>query len=319
MVNTRFWSDSYVCDLDPTEKYLFLYFLTCSLTSICGIYEIPIRNIAFETGIDKEMVEKILKRFERDGRMIYRNGWIAIKHFARHQMLNPKIVAGIRYELEKVPKDLAEYIDFEFKEKKVKPMRQKLTPKKRKLILEKEGYKCRFCSSTKDLEIDHIVPVIAGGKSVEENLQVLCSKCNGKKNAELRWNRNGDVIYIPPTKMGGLSDSNSNSNLNLNSNLNNAAEMNSAGIAEVIKLFEEVNPNASEWYRNKTQRAAVKWLLEKVGREPLERLVKKLPQITSQKFAPKITSPHELKRDWAKLGLFLKQEGKLTASGRGIA
>ena len=39
------------------------------------------------------------------------------------------------------------------------------------------------------LHIDHIVPVINGGKSVESNLRVLCDKCNLKKGR-----RNDDEI-----------------------------------------------------------------------------------------------------------------------------
>lgn len=34
------------------------------------------------------------------------------------------------------------------------------------------------------LQIDHIVPVAKGGKTVESNLQVLCSRCNGSKGAK---------------------------------------------------------------------------------------------------------------------------------------
>ena len=35
------------------------------------------------------------------------------------------------------------------------------------------------------LHIDHIIPVSKGGKTVESNLQVLCSKCNGRKSSKL--------------------------------------------------------------------------------------------------------------------------------------
>ena len=56
MVNTKFWDDTYIVTLDPIEKLLYLYFLTNPLTNICGIYEIQLRRVAFDTGIDKEVV-----------------------------------------------------------------------------------------------------------------------------------------------------------------------------------------------------------------------------------------------------------------------
>ena len=71
MINTKIWSDNYFEELDPTEKLLFLYFLTNIYTNICGIYEIPLKIIAVETGIDKEMVKKILQRFESDKKIFY--------------------------------------------------------------------------------------------------------------------------------------------------------------------------------------------------------------------------------------------------------
>ena len=62
-IDTKFWTDTYITNLDPIEKLLFLYALTNPHTNIAGIYEISIKQIAFDTGIDKEMVEKIFQRF----------------------------------------------------------------------------------------------------------------------------------------------------------------------------------------------------------------------------------------------------------------
>jgi len=109
-----------------------------------------------------------------------------------------------------------------------------------------------------------------------------------------------------------------NPNLNLNSNPNpKVADPQSAEIVEIIKLFEDINPNYLEWYGNKTQRAAVKFLINAVGFDSLKSLVTKLPEITARKFAPKITTPFELKRDWAKLKLFIEQE-KIRSTDRVI-
>lgn len=59
-INTKFWSDNFIIELNPLDRYLFLYFLTNEHTNIAGIYELPLRTISFETGIEKDMLEKMI-------------------------------------------------------------------------------------------------------------------------------------------------------------------------------------------------------------------------------------------------------------------
>ena len=55
----------------------------------------------------------------------------------------------------------------------------------RKNLIAREG-KCKKCSSTDNLTIDHIIPVSKGGsKHGKHNLQVLCAKCNYRKADKL--------------------------------------------------------------------------------------------------------------------------------------
>jgi len=108
-VDTKFWDDNYIMDKDPIEKLLFLYLLTNTLTNIIGIYEISIKRIAFDTGIDKEMVLKILERFEIDNKIKYENGWVIIKNFTRYQLDNPKINAGIKILLKEISTNLIKW------------------------------------------------------------------------------------------------------------------------------------------------------------------------------------------------------------------
>lgn len=109
MVDTKFWDDNYSSNLDPIEKLLFLYFLTNTSTNISGVYEIPIKKIAVETGIDKEMVLKILDRFSKDGKVFYYNGWLCLKNFVKNQNQNsPKVQAGIKNEIGLIPRDILE-------------------------------------------------------------------------------------------------------------------------------------------------------------------------------------------------------------------
>jgi len=270
-VDTKFWDDNYIIEKDPVEKLLFLYLLTNTLTNIIGIYEISINRIAFDTGIDKDMVIKILERFEADDKIKYENGWIAIKKFISYQQDNPKIRAGISYELKKVPQSLIDFIDIldyeptekEFKGKKVhKNLREK--------ILKKYDDKCCFCGSKDNLEIDHIIPVFQGGTNDEDNLRVLCQSCNGKRNAGLRWNKEkngwdmgtpsenmgtpsekmGTPLILKPNNnntskdgsaMGSLSHPNPNPNPNLNTNTNTKGDvLCESKIVEIVdKSLEE--------------------------------------------------------------------------------
>ena len=63
--------------------------------------------------------------------------------------------------------------------------RGKVSNRLRFAIYQRDRYRCRNCGrKTDDLEIDHIIPIAKGGKSIPNNLRVLCSKCNGKKGAK---------------------------------------------------------------------------------------------------------------------------------------
>ena len=104
MIDTRFWSDTYISDIDPLEKLLFLYFLTNPFANICGIYEIPIKQISLDTGIDKNNIEKVfLPRLKKARKIFYTDGWVYVKNFIKHQSSSPKIIEGIENGKSLVP------------------------------------------------------------------------------------------------------------------------------------------------------------------------------------------------------------------------
>ena len=71
-------------------------------------------------------------------------------------------------------------------EYKSKGQRKLMTQELRRKVIERDNYTCQNCGKYMPdevgLQIDHIVPISKGGKSVFSNLQVLCSKCNGSKS-----------------------------------------------------------------------------------------------------------------------------------------
>ena len=114
IVNTKFWDDSYILNLKPIEKLVFLYLLTNPLTNISGVYELPLERVAFDTGILREKIEAIFQRFEQDRKIVRLKGWVGIVNFIKHQTLNPKVKQGIVSELKRAPKELADSLSIDY-------------------------------------------------------------------------------------------------------------------------------------------------------------------------------------------------------------
>ena len=109
MLNTKFWSDSWIRQkLNPLDRYLFIYFLTNEHANICGIYELPIETIAFETGLDERDLEKSLLPRLRP-KIYYKNNWVIIPNFPKHQNYqSPTVLEGIKRELSLIPKEISQ-------------------------------------------------------------------------------------------------------------------------------------------------------------------------------------------------------------------
>lgn len=56
----------------------------------------------------------------------------------------------------------------------------------RRLVLERDAYRCKLCESYFDLTVDHILPESKGGGLELSNLQTLCRSCNSKKGVKIR-------------------------------------------------------------------------------------------------------------------------------------
>lgn len=106
IIDTKFWDDSYIIKLNPYEKLLFLYFISCPLANLCGIYEIDLKRISFDIGLDINTILGVLKRFQNDGKIFYIDGWIFVRNTKKHQNSSPMVKIGIERELNSVPEKI---------------------------------------------------------------------------------------------------------------------------------------------------------------------------------------------------------------------
>ena len=93
VVDSSFWTDGKVDEFTPEDKYFMLYLLTNPFSRQLGIYEISIKQMAFQLGYSKDSVMALLERFEKKYGIIIVSQEtsvtveIAILNFLRHSVM----------------------------------------------------------------------------------------------------------------------------------------------------------------------------------------------------------------------------------------
>lgn len=113
-VQTRMWrEDDWFQSLDTDARLLFIYLFTNPSASICGLYRLPIRTMAFESGLSVERVKELLDQFSAANKAHYADGVIWVVRMRENQ-LPGKISKFVEVRLDK---DLAAIPDCELKRK----------------------------------------------------------------------------------------------------------------------------------------------------------------------------------------------------------
>lgn len=69
--------------------------------------------------------------------------------------------------------------------------RKRVSKTLRQTIAAQAGYRCGYCLTPQSvtampMHVEHLVPVAAGGTTIEDNLWLACALCNGYKGAQTR-------------------------------------------------------------------------------------------------------------------------------------
>lgn len=91
------------------------------------------------------------------------------------------------YHMEDISRLLSKVYEEEKQKNSKEYQRKAMTPTMRYNVMKRDGFRCVLCGRSADdgvtLEVDHIIPVSKGGKTVMSNLQTLCWDCNrGKRD-----------------------------------------------------------------------------------------------------------------------------------------
>lgn len=127
-ISTSFWDDEWIASLDPSEKLLYLYFMTNPLTNIAGIYKITERRISFDTGFNTSTIQHIMAKFEKAEKVFRHGEWVIIPSWPKHQKVNERDNnrKGINAILRSLPDEIFALLDgcgyrYEFMDQVARP------------------------------------------------------------------------------------------------------------------------------------------------------------------------------------------------------
>lgn len=120
-----------------------------------NIFELNLNKDEIDDYINEQQIEKYKEELKADELKK------ALKQIARQRLVEEGVIFDEEHKRPYIPRDIVG------------------------LVYMRDGGRCRECGSTKNLQLDHIIPFSKGGSSELENLQLLCKECNLKKGAKI--------------------------------------------------------------------------------------------------------------------------------------
>ena len=106
-LHTRMWSsDQWFADLTPERKLLFIYLFSNERASVIGLYELPVRVMCFETGLERDVILQALDAFAQADKVHYdaNTGVVWVRNMFKYQgSTSPKLKERIKADLKAVP------------------------------------------------------------------------------------------------------------------------------------------------------------------------------------------------------------------------
>lgn len=102
-VDCATWDDAWFAELDPRAKLFFLYLVTNRRSTSCGAYEITVRQMAFETGLAADEIERWLHEWAPRVMWWPAHQIVWLRNFVRYQVYNEKMRINARGLVARLP------------------------------------------------------------------------------------------------------------------------------------------------------------------------------------------------------------------------
>jgi hypothetical protein len=112
-VHIKYWQDPFVENLQPLQRYFYLYLMTNSKTTQCGCYEISSKLIEYETGLSQEQINSFIELLEKNNKIKFNkdtNEFLLVNWLRHNSFASPKVKACISKELKNIKNQV--FIDY---------------------------------------------------------------------------------------------------------------------------------------------------------------------------------------------------------------
>ena len=112
-VHISFWQDPFIEELEPMQKYFYLYLMTNSKTTQSGCFEISNKLIKYETGLSQKEIDSFIELFTDNKKIVYSadtNEFLILNWLKHNSFKSPKVKSCIQKEIENIKNE--KFIDF---------------------------------------------------------------------------------------------------------------------------------------------------------------------------------------------------------------
>ena len=111
-ISTSIWSDDWFDSLSEREQLLYLYLLSNEHTNAAGVYPCTLKNIRSERGLEREEIERIMKKFADAGKAFHYKGYVIIPKWLKHQKVGQRstMFLGAQRVLKNLPAEIQAFI-----------------------------------------------------------------------------------------------------------------------------------------------------------------------------------------------------------------
>ncbi len=118
-INTTIWDKSWFRKLSSDARLVYIYLLTCPLSSISGVFEVADERIEFDTNISTNKIKKVFDELQASGEVARIEDWVIIVRHPDFQkwQTNGTIAIGLFKELFEIPRNVfmqLKYVGYQY-------------------------------------------------------------------------------------------------------------------------------------------------------------------------------------------------------------